>query len=160
MPNGRIRLYPGGFAPADPATASLAGAPRSPLRSAGAGRRPAGVLYLLPALILLVAAALLIIRWVAARPLWLDEEMIAINIRDRSLRDLAGPLLLGQSAPLGWLAAERCLVLMFGTGERVLRLLPVLFGLGTLATAFWIGKRWLDPVGATVLAILCAFSEW
>jgi hypothetical protein len=49
---------------------------------------------------------------------------------------------------------------MFGTGERVLRLLPVLFGLGTLATAFWIGKRWLDPVGATVLAILCAFSEW
>ena len=45
-----------------------------------------------------VGAALLVIQWSHGRMLWLDEEMIAINIRDRSLAALAGRLSLGQAA--------------------------------------------------------------
>src|SRR5438034_6159469 len=84
-------------------------------------------------IIALVGAGLEIFQWAWARPLWLDEQMIALNLRDRRLVDLAGPLWLGQSAPLGWLAVQRAAVLLLGTSERALRLVPILFGLGTLA---------------------------
>ena len=104
--------------------------------------------------------ALLAAQWLSARPLWLDEEMIAINLRDRTLAALAGPLGLGQSAPFGWLAMERLVLLAAGSGERALRLVPFAFGAATIAAAALIGRRWLTPAGAVVLALLCATGRW
>src|SRR5215468_6391354 len=75
----------------------------------------------LPAFIAACGAVLLVVQWSWGRMLWLDEEMIAINIRDRSFHDLAGALSLAQAAPYGWLVLERALLLTFGAGERVLR---------------------------------------
>jgi len=114
----------------------------------------------LPAALAAAGAALLLVQWAAARPLWLDEELIAINLRDRGIRDYLEPLWLGQAAPFGWLALERVVVVALGAGERALRLLPVLFGIATLATASWIGRRWMTPIGATILVVLCAGSQW
>ena len=111
------------------------------------------------AIIALVGAVALIVQWSWTRPLWLDEEMIALNVRDRSLTELAGPLWLNQSAPLGWLALERALLVQFGPSERTLRAAPVLFGIGTLAVALWAGRRWLGPLGAAVFVILCSFGQ-
>jgi hypothetical protein len=108
----------------------------------------------------LAGAGLLIAQWSAARPLWVDEEMIALNVRDRAFSELAAPLSLGQSAPLGWLALQRAVLLVFGDGERALRLVPVAFGLGLLAAIVWIGRRWLSPVGAVTLVLLCSFGKW
>lgn len=98
--------------------------------------------------------------WAAARPLWLDEEMIALNIRDRGFADLTGPLWLGQSAPLGWLWSERLAVTLLGLGEAGLRALPVVFGVATLVAAWWIGRRWMSAVGASVLTFLVAIGPW
>jgi hypothetical protein len=94
-----------------------------------------------------------------ARPLWVDEEMLALNARDRSFRELAGGLLLGQAAPLGWLALERASMLTLGLSERAVRALPVFWGLLTLITAVWVGRRWLGPVGAAILALLCSVGN-
>jgi hypothetical protein len=105
-----------------------------------------------------VGIALTIFRWAGGRPLWLDEEMIALNLRDRRLVDLSGALWLGQSAPFGWLAVQRAVVLTLGTGERALRLLPMLYGVGTLAMAVWVGRRWMTRMGAVVLMLLFAFG--
>ena len=105
-------------------------------------------------------AALLVYQWAGALPFWLDEEMLALNLRGRSVTELAGPLWLAQSAPFGWLSIQRLVLVVAGDGERALRLLPLLFGLGTLATAVWIGIRWLGPAGGAVLVLLCAFSPW
>ena len=114
-----------------------------------------------PALVvLLIGVALYAHEWAAARPLWLDEEMIALNIRDRKFLDLSGALWLGQSAPLGWLMAQRVVILAAGASELALRLVPALFGILTVAAAFWIGRRWLEPVAAAVLALLCTFSVY
>ena len=89
-----------------------------------------------------IAGAALLIYWTGrARPLWLDEEMLGLNVRSRGFADLAGALWLDQSAPLGWLALERLIMLVFGTGERSVRLLTTVFGSGTLAVAVWIGRR-------------------
>jgi hypothetical protein len=123
------------------------------MRSGGVTRAPA-------LLVCLVGALLLISFGFAGRPLWLDEEMIALNVRDRSLGELAGPLWLNQAAPLGWLWLVRASVVVFGTGERALHLVPVLFGIGTLVTAWWVGRRWLTPAGAAALAVLCAFGDF
>jgi hypothetical protein len=102
---------------------------------------------------------LTIAQWAAARPLWLDEEMIALNVRDRGLAELAGPLWLGQSAPFGWLVLQRTAVLV-DTSERALRLVPMLFGIATVAAAVWVGRRWMGHVGAAVLVLLCSIGHW
>lgn len=109
----------------------------------------------------LAAARQIVEVWLRQRPLWLDEQMIAINVRDRSMVELAsGPLWMGQSAPFGWLALERVSVLAFGTSEQSLRFVPLLFGLATLATAVWIARRWLTPVGGVALTTMLGFGEW
>ena len=112
---------------------------------------------------LIVAAlgvALLIVQWAAARPLWLDEEMIALNVRDRSFGGLSDPLSFDQSAPFGWLVLERTMLLALGANEMALRLAPALFGIGMLLCALWIGQRWMGPIGAMVFALLCSFGQW
>jgi hypothetical protein len=86
--------------------------------------------------------------------------MIAINLRERSIRDLAGPLSLGQAAPYGWLAVQRGVMVVFGDGERALRLVPMSFGIATLATALWVGRRWMTTVGAATFVFLCAIGQW
>jgi hypothetical protein len=113
-----------------------------------------------PAAIALAGAALLVLQWAHGRMLWLDEEMIAINIRDRPFGALAGPLSLGQAAPYGWLAMQRTILLAAGAGERALRFLPVAFGVATLGAAVWIGRRWMTAWGAATLVFLCAFGQW
>jgi hypothetical protein len=114
----------------------------------------------MPALTALAGAGILIYWTSTARPLWVDEEMLLLNVRDRGFAQLAGALWLDQSAPLGWLALERLALLTLGTDERAVRLLTVLFGIGTLFTGVWIGRRWMSPAGATVLVLLCALGEW
>src|SRR5438270_3374394 len=63
-------------------------------------------------------------------------------------------------APYGWLVVERLALVVFGTGEQVLRFFPMLFGLATIATALWIGGRWLNAAGASILVLLCSFGQW
>ena len=114
-----------------------------------------------PAAALLIGGVALRLQyWWYARPLWLDEEMIALNIRDRSLGALTGGLWLGQAAPLGWLATERLIGVAFGFGDAALHALPVAFGITTLAAAWWIGRRWMSAVGAAALVFLFAVGQW
>ncbi len=110
--------------------------------------------------IVVLASGLLVYQWTGGRTLWLDEEMIAANIRDRGFADLTGALWLGQTAPLGWLLLQRAILVVFGTSEVALRFVPVLFGIATLVTAVWIGRRWMTPIGAAALAILFGCGYW
>jgi hypothetical protein len=114
----------------------------------------------LSVIVAIAGVFLVIYQWSAARPLWLDEEMIALNVRDRPIGDLAGHLWLEQTAPLGWLVAERLMLLIFGTGELALRFIPAAFGIATVICAFWIGRRWMTPIGATIIVLLCSFGQW
>jgi hypothetical protein len=125
-----------------------------------APRWPERASFVIPSLIAVAGAALLILQWQWGRMLWLDEEMIAINLRDRSFTQLAGQLTLGQAAPYGWLVAERAILLTFGPDERALRAIPLLFGIALLIVAAWIGRRWMTPAGATTLVFLCAAGQW
>jgi hypothetical protein len=123
--------------------------------------QPLRKVLLFPAALVAVAAAGLdVVQWLGAAPLWVDEEMIALNIRDRGFAALPGPLWLGQGAPLGWLFVQRGVLLTLGSSELSLRFIPLLFGLATLATAVWVGQRWMKPPAAVLFVLLCAISEW
>ena len=107
-----------------------------------------------------IGIVLVIWQWAQARPLWLDEEMIALNFRDRTASSLSGRLWLDQSAPLGWLMAERFVYRALGSRELAVRLLPAFFGIATLVAAAWIGRSWMTPIGAVAFVLLCSFGQW
>ena len=113
-----------------------------------------------PATVALFAIGLKVIQWHFARPLWLDEEMLLLNVRDRGFLDLPGPLWLNQTAPLGWLALEHAVIAVFGTPERAVRALPVSFGIATVAAAAWFAIRRMGPAGATLFVAVCASGLW
>jgi hypothetical protein len=116
--------------------------------------------FWLPWLAVLAGSANFIYWTALSRPLWVDEEMLLVNVRDRGFLRLTGPLWLDQSAPLGWLVVERALLLTLGPSEPAVRLLTIAFGIAMLITAGWIGRRWMSPIGATVLVVLCAIGQW
>jgi hypothetical protein len=108
----------------------------------------------------LLGSAILVYWTSTSRPLWVDEEMLLLNVRDRGFLQLAGALWLDQSAPYGWLLLERLILVTFGGSEPAVRLLSIAFGAGTLAVAAWIGRRRMTATGAAVFVALCALAEW
>ena len=118
------------------------------------------VLVAPPLVLAVVLSGVDAVQWWRGPPLWLDEQMIALNVRDRSFAELTGALWLGQSAPLGWLVVERVVLLTLGSGELALRLIPFLFGIATLFAAAWIGQRWLGTFAGMLLVLICWIAEW
>jgi hypothetical protein len=112
------------------------------------------------AVVAIVGAILDIHLWTGQLPLWLDEEMIALNIRDRPFGQLPGGLWLGQSAPLGWLVLQRVVLLTTGPGELALRFVPLLFGLATLGAGWWIGTRWMGRAAGVALMLMLVFGQY
>jgi hypothetical protein len=107
-----------------------------------------------------IAAAVLDLHQLfGAAPLWLDEEMIALNVRDRSFSELGGRLWLEQSAPYGWLVVQRAVLLTLGSSEVALRLVPTLFGIATYVTALFIARRWLTWPAGLVFVLMCIFGH-
>lgn len=65
-------------------------------------------------------------------PLWLDEAMLALNIRSRSFWELLAPLEYDQGAPIGFLWMEKLATLLIGQNEISLRFIPFLAGVLSL----------------------------
>jgi hypothetical protein len=96
-------------------------------------------------------------QWLGGRSLWLDEVLIADNIVHRGFGELATqPLLHFQVAPLLWLELEHLSVVLFGSGERALRIVPLLAGLGVVALSWIAARRLLPDVLVPVAVLLVA----
>lgn len=74
----------------------------------------------------------------AARSLWLDEAMLALNVAARSFPELLRPLDYNQIAPPLFLWIERLAVLAGGTSEKALRAWPT----DVASEATSLGYRW------------------
>jgi hypothetical protein len=158
---GRLSWRPAAIAArTGPATA----APTGP--AAGAARPPAtgplarAWLVWLPALLVGFGVVVRVRQYLFRRSLWGDEAAISLNLVGRGYRELLGPLDANQSAPVGWLWAQRATVELLGPSEHALRLLPLLAGVGTLVLLWWLARRLLPAWLVPLAVALAACSPW
>ncbi len=97
-------------------------------------------------------------QYFAGRPLWLDEAMVALNVLLRSFGGLLRPLDSDQTAPFPFLWGVKLSSELWGTDERVLRLLPMLGGVALLLLMVPLARRLLDPRAAALAVGLTALS--
>ena len=109
-----------------------------------------------------VAAGVLLraVQYFANSSLWVDEAALSRNILDRSFVQLAQPLDYAQSAPIGFLFAQK-MMLIFGGSELLLRAIPFAASLTALAVFAAVARRVLTDFGqamaVTAFALGCPF---
>jgi Dolichyl-phosphate-mannose-protein mannosyltransferase len=117
--------------------------------------RPAS--WLVPAALCVLGAGLRLWQYRIGASLWADEANLALNIIDRPLSRLLGPLDYRQVAPPGWLLLVKGAVALFGDGEHALRLVPFLGGLVALPLCWRVARRVLPAgLGAPLALVLFA----
>lgn len=99
------------------------------------------------------------LRYLDAPGVWLDEALLAINILEKPLADIFGPLLYLQSAPPGFLLLEEGAESLLGDAEWSLRLFPFLASLGALLLFAYICRQLLAPPAAALGILLFATAE-
>lgn len=93
------------------------------------------------------------------RSLWLDEIYLSLSLISADFQQLTAPLLeYQQKAPIGFLWMVKCSVLIFGDGEKALRLIPLLCGIGALICSIPIARYWLKPAGQLAAISMMAFA--
>lgn len=111
------------------------------------------------ALLLVTGSALRIAPFLIDRSLWLDEAKLALNILERSPAQLFDPLDYDQAAPVGFLLLEKRAVMAFGEGERALRLVPLVAGLGALGLFPLVARRWLSSAESLLALAFFALAQ-
>lgn len=106
--------------------------------------------------ILGLGALLRLLSYLHNRALWLDEILLAWNIKEVSYSGLLKPLNSNQSSPIGFLMIEKLALQTLGDSEYALRLAPLLAGLLSLPLFFALARRCLPPAGT--LIALCFFA--
>src|SRR5262245_40705023 len=104
--------------------------------------------------------ALRIVPLVSDRCLWLDEAMLALNLVNRSPRQLLEPLDWNQGAPVGFLLAVKGTISAFGASEWALRLVPFLASCAGLFGFAWVARRLLPTYSALIAMGLLALSPY
>lgn len=105
----------------------------------------------------LASLGLVLVHYFGGRALWLDEAMIALNLKHLSWIELAGKLEHAQFAPLGWLYLQKAILIVTSNYEFGLRALSV----AAWATSLLLFRRtclfMLSPFSAIIGFALFAF---
>lgn len=94
--------------------------------------------------IILLGIALRLWMFFNGRGLWTDEVAVALNIAERNFTELLQPLNYKQYAPPIFLWMIKLSSALFGYGEKSLRLIPFLSGLGVLAMFYQVLKQFVS----------------
>ncbi len=110
--------------------------------------------------ILLAAGAVArIAQYLANRSLWTDECLLSLNLIHRSFGQLLQPLADNQAAPLGFLFAEKIMIQLFGSGEYVLRFLPLVAAVVALFLFRRLAYKLLSPTAVPFAMALFSVSD-
>lgn len=110
--------------------------------------------------LVLLGVTVRLIPLVQDRNLWIDEAMLALNLVERSPRQLLGPLDWNQGAPVGFLLFVKGAITAFGPGEWTLRLVPLVGSILGLVAFAWLARRVLEPSAALIAVGLFAVSPY
>jgi hypothetical protein len=106
-----------------------------------------------------VGASLRLLHYVQNPALSFDETLLALNVLERSPRDLLGTLDFNQAAPLGYLMLVKGSSMLFGGAEYALRLPALLASLGSLVLFAVASRRLLPPAGAIIATAVFALFD-
>ena len=108
--------------------------------------------------LLTVGIGLRTARYLEARPLWIDEVFIALNVLPNGPADFLQPIGWTQISPLGFLISEWLVTRVAGGGESALRFLPFVASIVGLILFNRFARRALDRGPALLATALAAFS--
>ena len=108
--------------------------------------------------ILFIGAIIILRDYIGNRSFWIDEAMLGLNM-SRSFRELLKPLDYGQMSPILFLYAAKIPTLFLGIKDYVLRIVPLLAGLGSLYVFYLLSKKILNKSIAIIALLLFIFSE-
>ncbi|MBN9122393.1 MAG: glycosyltransferase family 39 protein [Planctomycetes bacterium] len=135
-------------------TVAVVDAPPEPPRTAP--RAAIGVLVALA----LLGCGLRLVALFTDRCLWLDEAMLALNLVNRTPRQLLDPLDWNQGAPVGFLLAVKGTITALGASEWALRLVPFLASCAGVFGFAFLSRRLLPGHAATLATALMALSPY
>jgi 4-amino-4-deoxy-L-arabinose transferase-like glycosyltransferase len=108
----------------------------------------------------LLGALLRLRRFLQERGLMHDDAQLASNIFSKTFAQLFRPLDIGdQAAPVGFLVLQKCSILLFGHGERAIRLIPFLAAVFVLPLFFLTVRRIFGNRTALFAIALLALAE-
>lgn len=107
-------------------------------------------------LITVMGVGFYLVNFLGGKTLWLDEAMLALNLRHLSWAELAGKLDYNQLAPIGWLYLQKALYDQTGNLEYGLRVTSFAAAAGALVIFRSLAFRVLDDVGALSAVLLYA----
>jgi hypothetical protein len=111
-------------------------------------------------MVLILGGGVRLASLLSDRCLWIDEAMLALNLVNRSPRQLFDPLDWNQGAPVGFLLAVKASISVFGVSEWALRLVPFAASCAGMIGFAWVSRRLLSPYGALFATVLFAFSPY
>jgi len=113
--------------------------------------------YFYITLLIIILAASIYIRFknLAERSLWLDEAWVANAITESNLKEL---ITSSFHAPLFFVLTIHLIVSFLPNNELFLRLLPCLFGIGTLIIFYSIIRKHTGKLAALISLLLLSFS--
>jgi len=102
-------------------------------------------------------------QYIFNRSLWMDEIHLAEAIQKASFRDFLRPMLdyrsAPQPAPPGFLAAVKSMTLLFGTGDYLLRLYPLFWGLLSLFLFYKTAPLFIEKKAIPLAVAFFVFSD-
>lgn len=108
--------------------------------------------------LVLLGGGLRTAAFLSDRCLWIDEAMLALNLVDRTPRQLLDKLDYNQGAPVGFLLAAKAGVAAFGHAAWALRLVPFVASLAGAVAFALVARRVLPPRAGVLAVALFALS--
>lgn len=108
--------------------------------------------------LILLGVLFRVIQYLSARPLWVDEAMLVMNLVSRPISGLFRPLDYEQQAPIGFLLIEKILIIFFGNDELVLRLFPLAASIASLGAMAMLVLDIMPPPFAFLSLLFFSFS--
>ena len=98
-------------------------------------------------------------QYASNRSLWNDESLLALNLIEKPLTDLAGSLDFNQAAPVGFLLTEGIAAKVLGFSEYALRLFQLICGLVSILAFVWLARRTPAPTAAPLAILLFVVAD-
>ncbi|UOG75855.1 glycosyltransferase family 39 protein [Hymenobacter tibetensis] len=110
--------------------------------------------------VIIIGAFLRVFHFFDNRSLWIDELYLNVNLIKMNFIDLlTKPMDYQQKAPLGYLWMTKLSVLLFGKGERALRLSSLVGGIASILLFVPVARFFLKPWSVIIAVGILAFGE-